>query len=84
MGDCREQTLQIFRNLDKILEAVGAERSDIIKVTTYLTETSDFKALAEERSKYFGDHSPASTLVIIKALAFPELLVEIEAIAALE
>ena len=63
------------------LDAAGAAKTDVAKVNVYLTKIGDRAAVAESRTRFFGDHRPAATLVEVSALAQPELLVEIDAIA---
>ena len=72
---------QVFENLRGVLRAGGADVEDVVKLTIYLTRIDDRPALTEPRKQLFGKHRPASTLVEVSALALPELLVEIDAIA---
>ena len=80
-GDVDAQVRQVFDNLGAVLRAGGAGFEDVLKLTIYLTNIDDRPALTEPRKRLFGEHRPASTLVEVSALALPELLVEIEAIA---
>ena len=57
---------------------------DIVKITQYITDLAYRPLVARPRDRYLGTPGPASTLVVIKGLAIPEYLVEIEAIAVLE
>ena len=83
-GAVREQTMQTFKNLETVLQAAGASIKDVVKITCFLVRESDYKGYAEERLKAFpSDSQPASSTVIVKALAKPEFLVEIEAIAVI-
>lgn len=82
-GGVREQTQQTFRNLEEVLKAAGASMADVLKITCFLVHSNDYKVYAEERLKAFpADAQPASSTVIVQALAKPEFLVEVEAIAA--
>ncbi len=80
-GDIDAQVRQVFDNLRAVLRAGGVGPADVVKLTVYLTNIADRQALTEPRKVLFGDHRPASTLVEVSALALPELLVEIEAVA---
>jgi len=83
----RAQTTQVFENLKTALASVGATFDDVVKVTTLIVnyKPEDRAVLREVRSQYFNAaQPPASTLIGVQALALPELLIEIEAIAALE
>lgn len=81
-GGIREQTVQAFKNVETVLKAAGASMTDVMKITCFLLRENDFKIYSEERMKVFPANSqPASSTVIVKALARPEFRVEIEAIA---
>lgn len=78
-----EQTRQVFRNLQAILAAAGASFSDVVKVTTYLTDVSDAPLINPVRQEVFGRTRPASTLVQISALAVAGAKIEIDLVAGL-
>src|SRR5215470_17798558 len=80
-GDFTAQTRQVMENLKAALAAVGATFESVVKVNTYVTDMSQIQALREVRGAYFGTNPPASTLVQVVALAHPDLMIEIEAIA---
>jgi reactive intermediate/imine deaminase len=83
-GDVVAQTRQIFKNMEAILHAAGAGFTDVLKVTVYLTDVSDRTKINPVRRQYFGSARPASTLIGVRELAIPGMLVEIEAIAGLK
>jgi enamine deaminase RidA (YjgF/YER057c/UK114 family) len=85
-GDLSEQVRQASRNIKAALEAVGGRPADIVKITTFVvSHRPEFlPIIADARRKELGDLRPASTLIGVQALARPEFLVEIEAIAVLE
>lgn len=76
------QLEQIWRNLLGVLKAAGMGPEDLIKVTTFLTRKEDIAASREARRRALGGAEPASTLLIVSGLASPDLLAEIEAVAA--
>jgi reactive intermediate/imine deaminase len=80
-GDMAAQAEQVFKNLQAALESAGAKFSDVVKMNTYITDMAKAPAVREVRARYFGQSTPASTLVQVVALARPELLLEIEVIA---
>ncbi len=80
-ADVVAQTEQIFRNLERVLSHCGIGFANITKVTVFLTDVDARPAVNEVRKRYFGDARPASTLVEVSALAHPEALVEIDAVA---
>lgn len=81
--DTAGQARQIFRNLGRVLDTVGALPADVLKVTVYLTDIGDRTRINPERQAFFGDARPASTLVGVAALALPGMKVEIEAVVGL-
>ena len=82
-GDIRLQARQVFQNLRQVLQAAGGDLSDLLKMTTYITRSEDFPAVAEVRSSFFPGQLPASTLIIVTRLAQPDLLIEVEGMAAI-
>jgi 2-iminobutanoate/2-iminopropanoate deaminase len=82
-GDVVEQTRQIFRNLRRILDAAGADPSDVAKVTIFMRDVSQRPLINPVRQEFSGEHRPASTLVEVSRLVRDELLLEIEAVAQL-
>ena len=80
-GDMKGQAEQVFKNLQAALDAAGAKFSDVVKMNTYVTDMDKAPAVREVRARYFGDTTPASTLVQVVHLARPELMLEIEVIA---
>jgi reactive intermediate/imine deaminase len=83
-GDFKQQTEQVFKNLDTALNAAGAEFKDVVKMNLYVLDTSQLPVLREIRNRYVNtENPPASTLVGVTALARPEFLVEIEVVAVL-
>jgi 2-iminobutanoate/2-iminopropanoate deaminase len=80
-GGFDAQLRQTFTNIDRVLEAGGSDRSRIVKVTIYLTDMGNFPKIVEARQAYFTKPYPADTIVEVKSLALPELMVEIDVIA---
>ena len=71
-----------FRNLGAVLASAGMGAGDVVKMNVYLTQAGDIPALRAARDRFQGPARPASTLVVVQALARPEWRVEIEAVAA--
>ncbi len=80
--DMAAQAEQVYRNLEAALAAAGASFSDVVKMTTFITDMAQAPAARAVRARYFGDALPASTLVEVTALAHPDLMIEIEVVAA--
>jgi reactive intermediate/imine deaminase len=82
-GDIRTQARQVFQNVQRVLQAAGGDLTDLLKITTYITKIEDFPAVVEVRRQFFPGELPASTLIVVTRLAQPELLIEVEGMAAI-
>ena len=82
VGDAAAQAEQTLRNIQTILRANGAEMSDVVKVTVYVTDIRLLDEIRDARLKHWPEGGPASAIVEVAGLALPELMVEIEATAA--
>ena len=80
-GDFDAQAEQVFRNLERVLGAGGSSLERVVKVTIFLTDMSNFGKIVDLRKRWFTPPYPADTIVEVRALALPELEIEIEAIA---
>jgi 2-iminobutanoate/2-iminopropanoate deaminase len=80
--DFEAQAKMVMKNLESALTAGGAKLSDVTKVTIYICNPHDVPNARSILSDYFGATPPASTLCILRGLANPNFLLEIEAIAA--
>lgn len=76
------QADQVWANIMALLEEADMGPADIVKITGFIVGKENFPAYAAARKKVLGDLRPASTAIIVPALALPEWLVEIEAVAA--
>ena len=81
VGDFDAQAAQVFSNLRAVLEAADASLDSVVKVTIYLTDMANFPKIVALRERYFSQPWPADTIVEVRALALPELEIEIEAVA---
>jgi len=79
----QEQTKQVMENIKLLLEAAGSSMDKVIKCLVFITDMRDFQAMNEVYKSYFEKDPPARSCVQVAALARPELIVEIEAIAIL-
>ncbi|MPY88847.1 MAG: RidA family protein [Luteitalea sp.] len=80
-GDFDTQAKQVFENLDRVLRSGGSSLRNVIKVTIFLTDMSNFDKIVELRRKYFSAPYPADTIVEVRSLYSKDALIEIEAIA---
>ena len=81
-GDFDAQLAQTFANIERVLAAAGSDLSRVVKVTIYLTDMANFPKIVEARRRWFTPPYPADTTLEVRSLALPELLVEIDVIAA--
>jgi enamine deaminase RidA (YjgF/YER057c/UK114 family) len=82
-GDFTGQARGAYAAIKAHVESQGGTMANIVKITTYLTDMRYRLDLAPIREEYFGKKGPASTLVQISALAHPDWMIEIEAIAVI-
>ncbi|MCI6217840.1 MAG: RidA family protein [Helicobacter sp.] len=78
--DIREQTIQVLKNLQAILESQGSSLQKVIKTTIFLTDMDNFGIVNEVYAEFFGPHKPARSTIGVKELP-RGALVEIECIA---
>ena len=83
VGDITAQTRQVLNNIDKILDSVGGQLPDIVKVTVFVTDMSMLEEIHRVRSEFFDPPYPASSLVQVVGLVDPDFLIEIEAVAVI-
>jgi enamine deaminase RidA (YjgF/YER057c/UK114 family) len=76
------QAEMVMKNLKNALAAGGAKLSDVTKITIYICNPHDVPKARGILFDYFGKHPPGSTLCVLRGLANPNFLLEIEAIAA--
>lgn len=75
-----EQTEQVLTNLDAILAAAGSERSNVLKVTVFITDMGAWGSVNQVYAQFFGDHKPARSVVPVLPLHYG-LKIELEAVA---
>jgi 2-iminobutanoate/2-iminopropanoate deaminase len=80
-GEIQEQTEQVLKNINAILEAAGYHYSDVVKSTCLLSDMTNFKAMNEVYAKYYPENPPARAAFAVKDLPMG-VLIEIETIAA--
>ncbi|MGB3390058.1 MAG: RidA family protein [Pseudaminobacter sp.] len=84
IGNPEEQIRQVFRNLDAAVRAAGGTLNDLVRITVYLTDSRFFPAFRKVRPEFLKPPYPTSTGIVVTALGYPEWIVEIDAVAALE
>jgi 2-iminobutanoate/2-iminopropanoate deaminase len=78
-----EQARAVFAKIKHLMEAAGGRMDDLVKVVIYVTDIKRREEVWQARREFFSGAFPVSTLIEIRALATPELLVEIDAIGIL-
>ncbi|MGA3108579.1 MAG: RidA family protein [Candidatus Bathyarchaeia archaeon] len=84
VGDPGKQTLQALNNIRGALESVGSKLEDVIRTRIYVTDISRWEEVGKAHGAVFKDIRPTTSMVEVKKLISPEILVEIEAEAILD
>lgn len=79
VGDPYKQTIHILETIKRALEELEVGLEDVMRTRTYVTDISQWEAVGRAHGEYFKDILPVSSMVEVKGLINPELLVEIEA-----
>jgi enamine deaminase RidA (YjgF/YER057c/UK114 family) len=84
VGDARAQTLRALEIIKQALAQAGAQLRDVVRTRMFVTDIGQWEAIGQAHGEVFGDIRPASTVVEVKGLVRPDILVEIEADAIVE
>lgn len=83
-GDPYAQTVFIFKKIEQALKEAGANMTDVIRTRMYVTDISQWEEIGRAHGEFFKKIKPVSTMVEVKALINPDLLIEIEVSALVQ
>ena len=83
LGDPYTQTKQIFQNIESTLILAGGSLKDVVRTRIYTTNIANWKSIGQAHHEYFADIRPATSMVEVRRLISPGMLVEIEADAVI-
>ena len=84
IGDPGKQTVQALNNIRRALESVGSKLDDVVRTRIYVTDISRWEEVGKAHGSVFKDIRPTTSMIGVKKLIDPEILVEIEAEAILD
>jgi enamine deaminase RidA (YjgF/YER057c/UK114 family) len=73
------QTRRALENIRRALDAAGSSLDDVVRTRMFVTDITRWEEIARVHGEFFGDIRPASTMVEVRGLIDPEMLIEIEA-----
>jgi len=80
-GDFYGQTKYIIEKIEGVLKQAGFDLKDVVRTRIFVTDISNWEAVAKAHGEFFKDIKPVTSMVEVSALIAPEYLVEIEASA---
>lgn len=83
-GDAYEQSMYILEIIKNALEAAGASLEQVVRTRMFVTDISQWEAIGKAHGHFFKTIKPATTMVEVRRLINPDMLVEIEATAIVE
>lgn len=83
-GNAYEQAKACIKIIEKSLQQAGANLNDIIRTRMFVTDISRWEEYGRAHKEFFGSIKPATSMVEVKSLISPDMLIEIEATAVIE
>jgi enamine deaminase RidA (YjgF/YER057c/UK114 family) len=81
VGDPARQTRQALANVESALQETGAALTDVVRTRLFVTDIDQWEAIGRVHGEVFGDIRPATSMVEVRRLVDPDMLVEVEAVA---
>ena len=82
-GDGYKQAVQCILNIQRALEKAGATLANVVRTRMYVTDISRWEEYGRAHREFFGDIRPCATMIEVRALIDPAMLIEIEVEAEL-
>lgn len=83
-GDAYEQAKRCFQIIDQALQGLGATTADVVRTRMFVTDIGRWQEFGRAHGEFFAAHPPATTMVEVRSLIDPAMLIEIEADAVCE
>ena len=83
IGDAYAQTVQVIRNIERALKQAGATLENVVRTRMFVTDIRRWEEYGRAHREFFGGIRPCATMIEVRGLIDPEMLIEIEAEAEL-